>query len=236
VSTPDILAEIRGLKPGESITSPARFNDIHNRDELKEKIDWLREVSGGRPIGVKFAAGNIEADLEVALYAGTDFITLDGRAGATGAAPKYVKAATSVPTIFALCRARKFLDESDAKAVSLIITGGIRVSADIAKALALGADAVAIGTAALMAIGCQQYKICNTGRCPMGIATQDPALRANLNVDKSARRLENFLNVITGELIDFSRLTGNTAVHGLSLSDVCTVNSEISRYPSIEHV
>jgi glutamate synthase domain-containing protein 2 len=139
------IAEIRGFNPGESITSPARFNDIANREELKQKIDWLRAVSGGRPVGVKFAAGNIEADLEMALYAGPDFITLDGRAGATGAAPKYVKAATSVPTIFALSRARKFLDESDAETVSLIITGGIRVSADIAKALALGADAVPSG-------------------------------------------------------------------------------------------
>jgi glutamate synthase domain-containing protein 2 len=116
----------------------------------------------------------------------------NGRAGATGAAPKYVKAATSVPTIFALHRARKYLDENGADSVSLIITGGIRVSADIAKALAMGADAVAIGTAALMAIGCQQYRVCNTGKCPMGIATQDPKLRANLNVKKSARRLENF--------------------------------------------
>lgn len=230
------IAEIRGFKPGESITSPARFDDIRNRDELKQKIDWLREVSGGRPIGIKFAAGNIEADLEMALYAGPDFITLDGRAGATGAAPKYVKAATSVPTIFALYRARKFLDESDAKAVSLIITGGIRVSADIAKALALGADAVAIGTAALMAIGCQQYKICNTGKCPMGIATQDAALRANLSVDKAARRLENFLAVTTNELIDFARLTGKNAVCDLSTADMCTVNSEISRYTSVEHV
>jgi len=230
------IAEIRGFKPGESITSPARFDDIRNREDLKQKIDWLREVSGGRPIGVKFAAGNIEADLEMALYAGPDFITLDGRAGATGAAPKYVKAATSVPTIFALCRARKFLDESDAKAVSLIITGGIRVSADIAKALALGADAVAIGTAALMAIGCQQYRICNTGKCPMGIATQDAALRANLNIDKTARRLENFLAVTTNELIEFARLTGNNTVRGISIADMCTVNTEISLYTSIEHV
>jgi glutamate synthase domain-containing protein 2 len=233
--TPEI-AEIRGFEPGESITSPARFDDIRNKAELKAKIDWLRDASGGRPIGVKFAAGNIEADLETALYAQPDFITLDGRAGATGAAPKYVKAATSVPTIFALHRARRFLDNHDARQISLVITGGIRVSADIAKALAMGADAVAIGTAALMAIGCQQYKICNTGKCPMGIATQDAALRANLNVSKSARRLENFLNVITNELIDFARLTGNTSVHGLSIFDLCTVSSEISNHTSIEHV
>ncbi len=233
--TPEI-AEIRGFPAGKSITSPAKFDDIRNRDELKQKISWLREVSGGRPIGVKFAAGNIEADLETALYAKPDFITLDGRAGATGAAPKYVKASTSVPTIFALHRARKFIDEYGAKHVSLIITGGIRVSSDIAKALAMGADAVAIGTAALMAIGCQQYKICNTGKCPMGIATQDKKLRANLNIDKAARRLENFLKVTTSELVDFTRLTGNNSIHGMSVNDLCTVNSEISRYTLVEHV
>jgi glutamate synthase domain-containing protein 2/rubredoxin len=233
--TPEI-AEIRGFPPGESITSPAKFDDIHNRAELKQKVDWLREVSSGRPIGVKFAAGNIEADLETALYAKPDFITLDGRAGATGAAPKYVKASTSVPTIFALHRARKFLDEHGATGVSLIITGGIRVSSDIAKALALGADAVAIGTAALMAIGCQQYKICNTGKCPMGIATQDEELRANLNVDKAARRLENFLKVTTSELISFARLTGNNSIQDMSVADLCTVNSEISQYTLVEHV
>ena len=110
------------------------------------------------------------------------------------------------------------------------------MSADIAKALALGADAVAIGTSALMAIGCQQYKICNTGKCPMGIATQDPALRAVLNVDKAARRLENFLNVTTNELKDFARLTGNGSVHDLSVTDLCTVNSEISNFTPVEHV
>ncbi len=230
------IAEIRGFPPGESITSPAKFDDIHTQDDLKQKIDWLRAVSGGRPIGVKFAAGNIEADLETALYAKPDFVTLDGRAGATGAAPKYVKASTSVPTIFALHRARKFLDEHGAKHVSLIITGGIRVSSDIAKALAMGADAAAIGTAALMAIGCQQYKICNTGKCPMGIATQDKELRANLNIDKAARRLENFLSVTTSELVDFARLTGNHSIHGMSVADLCTVNSEISQYTLVEHV
>ena len=230
------IAEIRGFKAGESITSPSKFEDIKSPDDLKKKIGWLRDVSEGRPIGVKFAAGNIEADLEAALYAEPDFITVDGRAGATGAAPKYVKASTSVPTIFALYRARKFLDEKSADNVSLIITGGIRVSADIAKALALGADAAAIGTAALMAIGCQQYKMCHTGKCPMGIATQNPDLRANLIVDKAARQLENYLNVTNNELKDFARLTGNNSVHGLSISDLCTVNSEISNHTIVEHV
>ena len=230
------IAEIRGFKPGESITSPSKFDDINTPDDLKKKIAFLREQSEGRPIGVKFAAGNIEADLEAALYSEPDFITIDGRAGATGAAPKYVKASTSVPTIFALSRARKYLDEKGAKQISLVITGGIRISADIAKALALGADAVAIGTAALMAIGCQQYRICNTGKCPMGIATQDPSLRANLIVNKAARQLENYLKVTSSELRDFARLTGKQSIHDLSAADLCTVNSEVSGFTPVEHV
>ena len=230
------IAEIRGFAVGRSITSPAHFTDILDGRDLKRKVDWLREVSEGKPIGIKLAAGNLEADLEVALSARPDFITLDGRAGATGAAPKFVKASTSVPTIFALYRARQFLDRHPAQNVSLVITGGLRISSDFSKALALGADAIAIGTAALMAIGCQQYKICNTGKCPMGIATQDPALRANLKVEKSARRLENYLTVSTAELRDFARLTGHSDVHRLSIEDLCTTNSEISNHTKIEHV
>lgn len=230
------VAEVRGFREGEDITSPARFDEIKNRDDLKKKVDWLREASGGKPVGIKLAAGNIEADLEVALFAQPDFITIDGRAGATGASPKFVKAATSVPSVFALHRARKFLKEKAAEHVSLVITGGLRVSSDFAKALSLGADAIALGTSALMAIGCQQYRICNTGKCPKGIATQDPELRARLDIEKAAGGLANFLRVSTEELRDFARLTGNDDVHKLSTDDLCTANSEISQHTDIEHV
>ena len=229
------VAAVRGFAKGDDIISPARFHDIASREDLKKKVQWLRETSGGKPVGIKFAAGNVEADLEVALYAQPDFITIDGRAGATGASPKFVKAATSVPSMFALYRARKFLGEKGAEGVSLVITGGLRVSSDFAKALAIGADAVAIGTSALMAIGCQQYRICDTGKCPKGITTQDPALRARLDVEKAAGGLANFLKASTEELEDFARLTGNDDVHSLSMSDLCTANSEISGHTGIEH-
>lgn len=230
------IAAIRGFPEGADIISPAHFGDITDADTLRDRVRWLREVSEGRPIGIKFAAGNVEADLAVALYAAPDFVTIDGRPGATGASPKFVKASTSVPTLFALHRARKFLDEHGVEGVSLLITGGFRISPDFAKALALGADAVAIGTAALMACGCQQYKVCDTGKCPMGITTHDPGLRARLDVDASARGLENFLRVSTEELRDFARLTGNDDVHGLAIGDLCTTNSEISGHTDIEHV
>ena len=230
------IAEIRGFSEGTDIVSPAHFDDIKTKDDLKRKVEWLREKSGGKPVGVKLAAGNIEADLDVAVYAQPDFITIDGRPGATAAAPKFVKDATSVPTIFALFRARKFLNERGIKDISLVITGGLRVSSDFAKALALGADAIAIGTAALMACACQQYRLCDTGNCPVGVTTHNPDLRERLNIDISAKKLENFLRVSTEELKDFARLTVNDDVHKLSIADLCTTNSEISNYTDIKHV
>jgi glutamate synthase domain-containing protein 2 len=230
------IAEVRGFPPGKAIHSPSRFPDIGGPDGLREKVVWLRETSGGRPVGVKIAAGHVEADLEVALAAEPDFVTIDGRPGGTGAAPKFVKAATSVPTLFALYRARRFLDDRGADGLALIITGGLRVSADFAKALALGADAVAIGTAAMMACGCQQYRVCNTGNCPVGVATQDPELRERFDIDASATMLANFLRVCTWELEDFARLTGHADVHDLSIDDLCTTNSEVSGHTAIAHV
>jgi glutamate synthase domain-containing protein 2 len=230
------IAEIRGFPEGTDIISPAHFADITTKEELRKTVAWLREVSEGRPIGIKVAAGNIEADLEVALFAEPDFITVDGRAGATGAAPKFVKMATSVPTMFALYRAKKFLEKRKVEHVALLITGGFRISPDFAKALALGADGIALGTSALMACGCQQYRICHTGKCPMGITTQDPSLRARFDIEVATKRLANYLRVSTKELMDFARLTGNADVHALSINDLCTTNSEISQYIGIEHV
>ncbi len=230
------IAEIRGKEQGKEIHSPANFKDIRNKEDLKAKVDWLRDKTGGKPIGVKIAAGNIEEDLEFILFSNPDFITIDGRGGATGSAPRFVKDATSVPTLFALHRVKRFLDDKGITGISLIITGGLRVSSDFAKALALGADAVAVATAVMIAGGCQQYRICNTGKCPVGIATQDPELRKRLNIEKSAKRIENYLKVCTDELKDFARLTGYNDIHLLNIKDLCTVNSEISDHTDIEHI
>ncbi len=232
----EAIAEVRGFPPGEDIISPARFPDIANADDLRAKIDELREATGGKPIGVKLAAGHIEADLAVALAAGPDFVTVDGRAGATGAAPKAIKDAAAIPTIFALARARRVLDDAGADGVSLIVTGGLRTSSDIVKALAMGADAVALASASLMAAGCQQYRICHTGNCPVGITTQDPELRSRLDVEKSARRVANFLTAVTHELEEFARLTGHSDVHDLSIRDLRTTSEAIARYTAVAHV
>jgi glutamate synthase domain-containing protein 2 len=233
--TPEI-AQVRGHPEGNDIISPASFEDIRSGEDLKKKIHWLRRLSKGKPVGVKIAAGNIEDDLEVILAAQPDFITIDGRPGGTGAAPKFIKAATSLPTVFALYRARRYLEEQDIRDISLIITGGLRVSSDFAKAFALGADAIAIGTAALIACGCQQYRICHTGTCPMGVTTQKPELRKRMDIDISAKRLENFLRVSNEELKSFARLAGYTNIHQLSIRDLRTISSEISNHTTIRHV
>ncbi|MCI6004594.1 MAG: glutamate synthase-related protein [Blautia sp.] len=228
------IAAIRGKKIGQDIQSPSKFPDIHTRDDLKELVYMLREASEGRPIGIKIAAGRIEKDLEFCVYAEPDFITIDGRGGATGSSPFFLRESTSVPTIYALHRARKYLD-SVGSDISLIITGGLRVSSDFAKAIAMGADAVAIASAALIAAACQQYRICGTGMCPAGVATQDPALRARLNPDAAAARVGNFLNVSLEELKTFARITGHKDLHDLSVDDLITINREISEYTDIPH-
>ena len=229
------IAKIRGKNLHEDVISPSKFKEITDKEDLKKLVSELRERSEGRPIGIKIAAGHIEKDLEFACSAKPDFITIDGRGGATGASPKIIKDATTVPTIYALYRARKYLDEHN-EDISLVITGGLRTSSDFAKAIAMGADAVAIATAAMIAIGCQQYRSCNSGRCPVGIGTQDPELRKRFHIEESSKRLENYFNVVNEELRTFARITGNDDIHKLSNYDIVTTNNEISKNTNIKHV
>ena len=232
--TPEI-AEIRGKPLGEDIHSPATLPGVETKKDLRDLVDELRKHSCGRPIGLKFAAGRIEDDLDYVLYAEPDFITIDGRGGSTGASPKLIRDSTSVPTIYALSRARKYLDDHESD-ISLTITGGLRLSSDFAKALAMGANAIAIGTGAMIAAACQQYKICDTGDCPVGVATQDDELRKRLKIEIASKRVENYLKVSTEELKTFARITGHDDVHDLNINDLCTFNSEISDYTNIRHV
>ena len=231
--TPEI-ASVRQKPVGEDVISPSKFPGINHADDLKNLVNELRTRSEGRPIGIKIAAGRIEKDLEVCVYAEPDFITIDGRGGATGASPAIIRDATSVPTIYALHRARKYLDSVNAD-IDLVITGGLRVSSDFAKAIAMGADAVAIASAAMVAAACQQYRICGTGMCPVGMATQDEKLRERLHIDSAAKRVENFLTCSANELRTFARITGNPDIHGLSVNDLCTINREISEHTNIPH-
>ncbi|MCI9004288.1 MAG: FMN-binding glutamate synthase family protein [Lachnospiraceae bacterium] len=231
--TPEI-AKVRNKPLGKDVISPSKFPGINNADDLRNLVDELRTRSAGRPIGIKIAAGRIEKDLEVCAFAGADFVTIDGRGGATGASPAVIRDSTSVPTIYALCRARNYLDAIGSD-MDLVITGGLRVSSDFAKAIALGADAVAIASAAMVAAACQQYRICGSGMCPVGMATQDEKLRGRLQMEAAAKRVENYLKCSAQELRTFARITGNADIHGLSADDLCTVSREISEHTNIAH-
>lgn len=232
--TPEI-ARVRNKPMGEDVISPSKFPGIDTKEDLQKLVSELRRRSDGRPVGIKIAAGRIERDLEYCVFAEPDFITIDGRGGATGASPALVRDSTSVPTVYALYRARKYLDSVKSD-ISLVITGGLRVSSDFAKALAMGADAVAVASAAMVAAACQQYRICGTGGCPVGVATQDPKFRERLSIEASAARVANYLKCSTEELRTFARITGHADVHDLCVEDLCTINREISEFTNIPHV
>lgn len=231
--TPEI-AEIRNKPLGKDVISPSKFPGINSVLDLKNLVSELRRRSGGRPIGIKIAAGRIEKDLEFCVQADPDFITIDGRGGATGASPAIIRDSTSVPTIYALSRARKYLNSIHSD-IQLVITGGLRVSSDFAKAIAMGADAIAIASAAMVAAACQQYRICGSGMCPVGVATQDSELRQRLQQDAAAQRVANYLNCSAQELKTFARITGHNDIHQLSVNDLCTINREISEHTNIAH-
>lgn len=231
--TPEIAA-VRNKPLGKDVISPSKFPGINTKEDLRQMVDTLRECSEGRPIGIKIAAGRIEKDLAYCVYAEPDFITIDGRGGATGASPAIIRDSTSVPTVYALYRARKYLDSVHAD-IDLVITGGLRVSSDFAKAIAMGADAVAVASAAMVAAACQQYRICGTGMCPVGVATQDPELRERLHMDAASKRVANYLKCSAEELRTFARITGHENIHDLSVDDLCTISREISEYTNIVH-
>ncbi len=231
--TPEI-AKIRGLKPGEPSIAPNRQPDVSSPEDLCRLVESFREMSGGKPIGVKFTAGRIEEDLDFALEANPDFVTIDCRGGSTGAAPAFIRDHVCLPPIFALRRARKHLDSAGSR-TTLCVAGGFRDSTDIAKALALGADSVALATASLIAIGCMQYRICNTGNCPVGITTQNPELRSRFSIPASVQRFVNFYKATADELETLARINGRSDVHELDLSDIFTISSDVERATDIEH-
>ncbi|WP_316506356.1 glutamate synthase-related protein [Nitrosopumilus sp.] len=231
--TPEI-ANLRGIPMDRDQISPARDTSINSKQDLKDYVSRLRDMTGGKPIAIKFAAGNVEGDLEYALFAEPDFITIDGRGGGTGAAPVFIKDNFSMPAVYAAARARKFLDKHNSD-VSLVMTGGYRTSGDICKTLAMGADAVAVATSAMIAIGCQQYRTCHTGNCPVGIATQKQDLRDRFSVEESTERLVNYFDVLKMEIEEITKATGKDNVHKLSYEDLITTDINISTGTGIEH-
>lgn len=232
--TPEI-AEVRGLSPGEAAISPSRFADLDSPADFRHLAEQVREATGGIPVGFKMSAQHIEADIDFALEAGADYIILDGRGGATGAAPDVFKNNISVPTMAALARARRHLDRQKQPEVTLIITGGLRTEADFVKALALGADAIAIANAAIQAIGCLGMRACHTNNCPVGIATQKEHLRARLDIQASARQLRNYLSATVELMKVLARACGHDHLNGLAPSDLTTWKREISDLTGISY-
>ncbi len=232
--TPEIAA-VRGIEPGQTAHSPARFPDIETPQDLARRVAEIRAINDRRPVGIKIAASHVEEDLEHALASEPDWITIDGRPGATGAAPVHLKDHVGIPTVYAVDRARRFFDRYRIRDTDLIVTGGLRTPADFAKAIAMGADAVAIATSALISIGCQQYRACHTGNCPVGIATQRADLRARFDVDTAAQGATNFFNVVRDQFSDYCRILGKRDIHTLSIDDLVTTDSEISNHTGVEH-
>jgi len=222
------IAKVRGLKAGEPAISPARFPDWTDVSQIKDFADEVRDFTGGIPIGYKLSAQHIEKDIDAALEVGVDYIILDGRGGGTGAAPIIFRDNISVPTIPALARARKHLDARNAAHVSLVITGGLRTPADFAKALALGADAVAVSNSALQAIGCLGMRACHTNNCPVGIATQKEHLVARLIAETSAKQLARFFDSSVTLIKILARACGHDDVTQFSPDDLVTWKRDMS--------
>jgi glutamate synthase domain-containing protein 2/nitrite reductase/ring-hydroxylating ferredoxin subunit len=229
------IAEVRGLTEGRAAVSPSRFPEWEDEDGFRHFADEVRERTGGIPIGFKLSAQHIENDIDAALRIGVDYIILDGRGGGTGAAPLIFRDNISVPTIPALARARQHLDRSGRKDVTLFITGGLRTPADFVKALALGADGIAVSNAAIQAIGCLGMRACHTNNCPVGIATQKPSLRERLIVDESARRLSRFFQASVELMKLLARACGHTHLSELRAEDLTTCSRDMARLSGVRY-
>ena len=216
------IAEVRGLNEGAPAVSPPRFPEWTEPHQIRDFADEVRDRTGGIPIGYKLSAQHIEKDIDAALEVGVDYIILDGRGGGTGAAPIIFRDNISVPTIPALARARRHLDRFGQKDITLVITGGLRKPADFVKALAMGADAVAVANSAMQAIGCIAMRACHTNNCPVGIATQKPHLVSRLVVEKSAIQLKNFFDASVELMQVMARACGHDHLSKFTIDDLTT--------------
>lgn len=229
------IAAVRGLKEGETAISPAANPNFHTAQDFKDFGDKVRARTGGIPIGFKIAASHIEKDIQFALDAGADYIILDGRGGGTGSAPTILRDHINVPTIPALARARKYLDKVGASDVTLVITGGLRVAEDFAKAMMLGADAIAVSNSALQAIGCLGMRACGSNNCPVGIATQKESLRSRLIIDSSAKQLHNYFDATNDLIKVVARSCGYDAISKFNHNDLSTYNKDIHKLTGINY-
>ncbi|MGH7172616.1 MAG: FMN-binding glutamate synthase family protein, partial [Gemmataceae bacterium] len=240
------IARMRDLPHGVDQRSPCRHPDFLGPDDMIIKIEELREATDWQvPIFVKMGASRVYDDVKLAAKCGADVIVLDGMEGGTGASPDLLQEHTGIPTLAAVCEARAALEEMRLYGeVNLIIAGGIRHGSDAAKALALGADAVYVGTAALIALNCnkplyvEDYHAlgaapyachhCHTGRCPVGITTQDAELMKRLEIDAAAERVANWLHATASEIQILARACAKRDVHDLEPEDMRALTLEAS--------
>jgi glutamate synthase domain-containing protein 2 len=228
------IAKIRNVPLGKDVHSPPTHLDIKSAEDLRKKVEWLRSLNDG-PIIIKLAATDVENDVKLAARANPDAIAIDGMEGGTGAAPRIMLDDFGIPTLAALVKARKTLDKLKAKQ-QLLIGGGINKGSDIAKALALGADCVFVATSVLIAMGCTYCKMCYLGKCPFGIATQDPELRKKLNIEDAKNKIVNFINACIEEVKMASAACGKKNVHELRKGDLRALSLEVSKITGIELV
>ncbi len=242
----DVVAAQRDLPVGVDQRSPARHPDFLGPDDMILKVEELREATDWQvPIFIKMGATRVFDDVKLAAKAGADVIVVDGMEGGTAASPEISQEHTGIPTLAAVCEARAALEDLGLYGqVQLIIAGGIRHGPDAAKALALGADAIYIGTAALIALNCnkplyvEDYEAlgtapyhchhCHTGRCPVGITTQDPELMTRREIDAGSERVANLLPALTLEIQMLARACGKADIHDLEPEDLRALTLEAS--------
>ncbi|MBF0233507.1 MAG: alpha-hydroxy-acid oxidizing protein, partial [Desulfamplus sp.] len=222
------IAQMRGIPHGMDLRSPSRHPDILGGDDLIMKVLEFREAVGWRlPVSLKLGGGRTRDDVKIAYKDGIDFVELDGLQGGTGAGGNEVIEYVGIPTISALMEAMDGLDEIDAKGeLPIVLMGGIQNGVDAAKAIALGATAVGIGTPMLIAAGCTGCMQCSTGKCPLGITTQTPEYVERFDIEKQSINMHNYLESFRWQLAAVSFALGHSNVHELCRNDLVALTPE----------
>jgi len=231
------IAEIRGLPEGTAALSPARHLDVLDvKEHLKQMVETLKDITDyEKPIIVKLGPGRVYEDVRLAAEAGADAVAIDGKYGGTGASPEPTTQHAGLPTIACISPAVKALKDLGLYGdVKLMVMGGVMSGADAVKAIAMGADAVAMSSAIMVAMGCHTCFSCHTGKCPMGIATQDPELRARLNPEIAAKGATNFLKATTEEIKMLTMLAGHSSIKELSKEDLRALTSDVAAITGVK--